>query len=216
MSGLTPDRVRELLALHEHPNAECTGAGASWCPVCGDCTCPWTPEGRGDEADDCALHGVASRHATVDPEPLRDAAPELAASLLAAWAEVERLLSHDALIALMPRANDDGTERAPGDRDRAQLVAAAAFYRTRSLRFAGERDDAVARASAAESSLATLARAVVAEQEARRACAVAPKGTRKHPMTRVRRLLAHRDQGAALRSARVALTSLVERVLSAL
>ncbi len=39
----------------------CTGVSASWCPVCGDCSCKEPEESRSD--DDCPLHGMTSRHA---------------------------------------------------------------------------------------------------------------------------------------------------------
>lgn len=41
---------------------ECTGVSATWCPICGDCTCA-------DEADlnddDCPLHSDESKHGTL-------------------------------------------------------------------------------------------------------------------------------------------------------
>lgn len=54
----------------------CTGMAATWCPIHGDCTCPWV---KGDEPSDgfdpdavrdlnsetCPLHSSASTHAEV-------------------------------------------------------------------------------------------------------------------------------------------------------
>lgn len=48
----------------------CEGWSASWCPVCGDCTCPYH-EGYGrshGEDERCPLHGVASAHAEGEHE----------------------------------------------------------------------------------------------------------------------------------------------------
>lgn len=45
--------------------AEHTGIAASWCPICGNCTCPRWPDGERKEADGdpaCPLHGMASLH----------------------------------------------------------------------------------------------------------------------------------------------------------
>lgn len=45
--------------------AACTGIGASWCPVHGDCTCPRNDDGEAlDGLDDpsCPLHSLTSRH----------------------------------------------------------------------------------------------------------------------------------------------------------
>lgn len=48
---------------------ECTGVSASWCPVCGDCTCPRMSTGeRKKESSQCPLHGEKSTHA--DPPKL--------------------------------------------------------------------------------------------------------------------------------------------------
>lgn len=47
------------IALCEQVNASCTGLGASWCPVHGDCTCP-EPSMERDHPT-CPLHGVTRR-----------------------------------------------------------------------------------------------------------------------------------------------------------
>lgn len=59
------------------PKVECTGISASWCPVCGDCTCPRDEDGgcMQDgfdvvEDSECPLHGMQSTHAAI-PEPTR-------------------------------------------------------------------------------------------------------------------------------------------------
>jgi hypothetical protein len=52
----------------------CTGVAARWCPVHGDCTCPYTEQEleaageSGYEDPECPLHGRASDHAE-EPEP---------------------------------------------------------------------------------------------------------------------------------------------------
>lgn len=52
---------------------ECTGAAASWCPVCGDCSCPRDPRTMEVEStlDACSLHGSASKHALEPPAEVR-------------------------------------------------------------------------------------------------------------------------------------------------
>lgn len=44
---------------------ECTGIAATWCPVCGDCTCLKYADGERDEYDNasCPLHAPSSAHA---------------------------------------------------------------------------------------------------------------------------------------------------------
>jgi len=51
----------------------CTGISASWCPICGDCTCPRDDCGeRVRRGDDCPLHGREGAHPdrTWTPDPL--------------------------------------------------------------------------------------------------------------------------------------------------
>lgn len=44
----------------------CTEICASWCPKCGDCSCPRNEEGETlEESTTCGLHGVSSKHAEV-------------------------------------------------------------------------------------------------------------------------------------------------------
>jgi hypothetical protein len=57
---------------------ECTGLSASWCPNCGDCTCPRDEDGcvlqEGfDVVEDsaCPLHGLRSKHGTPEPQATR-------------------------------------------------------------------------------------------------------------------------------------------------
>lgn len=49
----------------------CTGAEAQWCPVCGDCLCPYViDEEDGERTLDgprCPLHSPESKHAEPDP-----------------------------------------------------------------------------------------------------------------------------------------------------
>lgn len=47
----------------------CTGWAASWCPVCGDCSCERHPDGERIEPplETCALHGERSTHAGSEP-----------------------------------------------------------------------------------------------------------------------------------------------------
>jgi len=55
----------------DHYAGGCSGVAASWCPVCGSCTCPRReypdPGGRPGEVlaenPDCPLHGSLSDHA---------------------------------------------------------------------------------------------------------------------------------------------------------
>lgn len=58
----------EVVEFHRREEP-CTGLAASWCPNCGDCTCPVVVEEDGttgwpDARDDpaCGLHGAASTH----------------------------------------------------------------------------------------------------------------------------------------------------------
>lgn len=68
------DRARE--------SSSCTGVAASWCPVCGDCTCPVADDGvtrPNLDGEDCRLHGKDSDHceraddAEVDHDPTASA-----------------------------------------------------------------------------------------------------------------------------------------------
>lgn len=60
---------------------DCTGAGASWCPIHGTCTCPYDVQVgyRRDEEGGidprCPLHGDASEHATPPGMDLTDIHP---------------------------------------------------------------------------------------------------------------------------------------------
>lgn len=82
---------------------QCSGVAASWCPRCGDCTCPKHEDGEPIErtvepanigrpwpivarvaSDDCPLHGTESQHACEagcaavdDPPPAATLALEL-------------------------------------------------------------------------------------------------------------------------------------------
>lgn len=53
---------------------ECTGSSASWCPIHGDCSCPWIHDdpdnGRTLDGPGCPLHSEKSEHAR-EPEPPR-------------------------------------------------------------------------------------------------------------------------------------------------
>ena len=46
---------------------ECTGVAATWCPVHGDCSCPYDDVIGYDRSEggapDCPLHGLSSEHA---------------------------------------------------------------------------------------------------------------------------------------------------------
>lgn len=53
-----------LAWLDRRDYGDCTGLSASWCPVCGDCTCRDPPESRNDA--ECPLHGDRSKHAMHD------------------------------------------------------------------------------------------------------------------------------------------------------
>lgn len=94
MTALDPEEVARLLAEASAPDSACTGLAASWCPVCGDCTCPEPcAEGENeapttyleDAPVSCPLHGSTSRHADTSVsalDALRDLALELAAAYL--------------------------------------------------------------------------------------------------------------------------------------
>lgn len=49
----------------------CTGLVASWCPVCGDCSCPQDEDGGRIAFEDagCRLHGPKSKHAEQEAIP---------------------------------------------------------------------------------------------------------------------------------------------------
>lgn len=47
----------------------CTGMSASWCPRCGDCTCPDPEEAKDDPR--CALHAPTSKHGEVESDEVR-------------------------------------------------------------------------------------------------------------------------------------------------
>lgn len=57
--------IESMVALAAH-----TGWAASWCPVCGDCSCPRHENGERLEDDPrsehCPLHGFRSKHAQWD------------------------------------------------------------------------------------------------------------------------------------------------------
>jgi hypothetical protein len=63
------DRIAELRAEADRLEATtCTGVGACWCPLHGDCTCPQVGSDdtgwyRSLNGHDCPLHAVASSHA---------------------------------------------------------------------------------------------------------------------------------------------------------
>jgi hypothetical protein len=47
----------------------CTGVTATWCPVCGDCSCPQAPEPPLPPADPrCPLHGEGSSHGELEAD----------------------------------------------------------------------------------------------------------------------------------------------------
>lgn len=80
---ITVAEIQALLDVAEHPNADCTGNSAGWCPVCGDCTCGPRYEGDPDgertlNDDRCPLHAPSSPHAMGDAEGLREAAVDVA------------------------------------------------------------------------------------------------------------------------------------------
>lgn len=52
--------VRMVKTKKDVPPEQCTGLGASWCPIHGDCSCD-----REESMDswDCPLHGLDSTHA---------------------------------------------------------------------------------------------------------------------------------------------------------
>lgn len=67
---MTPHHTRAVAAMLSP--APCTGFAASWCPVCGHCTCPRDkdgglparPDGEGRAwSASCPLHGATSTHA---------------------------------------------------------------------------------------------------------------------------------------------------------
>lgn len=59
--------------LAVQPEPECTGLTAVWCPVHGECTCPFEDDNpdNGRTLDDpaCPLHAATSPHGTEDDEP---------------------------------------------------------------------------------------------------------------------------------------------------
>ena len=68
-NDLTPDQLRALAdAIESRDRQECTGWGASWCPIHGDCTCAPDSYSEYEAGDDhfCPLHGDRSAHVT-DP-----------------------------------------------------------------------------------------------------------------------------------------------------
>lgn len=59
-SGAEANRETERVIV----KPECTGVSASWCPVCGECSCPREEDGEwGEPNEDCPLHGRRSTHA---------------------------------------------------------------------------------------------------------------------------------------------------------
>ncbi len=65
-----------LLVLRVELSAACTGETASWCPVCGTCTCPREEDPRSsmhgarlEYSASCPLHGERSEHAQGLVEP---------------------------------------------------------------------------------------------------------------------------------------------------
>lgn len=63
--------MRAAVAKFDQERApECTGTSASWCPVCGDCSCPENDYGeRTLDDDSCRLHSRRSKHAAQDAIP---------------------------------------------------------------------------------------------------------------------------------------------------
>jgi uncharacterized protein (TIGR02996 family) len=57
-------RLECVLSSPFPDQAECTGASANWCPVCGDCCCPRPEDAKNDPR--CPLHAPMSRHGDDD------------------------------------------------------------------------------------------------------------------------------------------------------
>lgn len=73
---MTPVGTRHAVAWTLTLVTSHTGIAASWCPVCGACTCPWALDWRGlpckpDRGSDprCPLHGLDSTHEEGPVEP---------------------------------------------------------------------------------------------------------------------------------------------------
>lgn len=64
-TGLTPAQLRAMADdIEARDRRDCTGVAASWCPVHGDCTCPYDEDNGRDHSDfHCPLHGDHSAHA---------------------------------------------------------------------------------------------------------------------------------------------------------
>jgi hypothetical protein len=57
------ERMRDEAQRRELLRPQCTGLAASWCPVCGDCSCAHRLDGERLDNPDCRLHGRDSIHA---------------------------------------------------------------------------------------------------------------------------------------------------------
>jgi hypothetical protein len=63
------------LTIHYKQPVVCTGISATWCPNCGDCSCPRDENGsRWDDEDSptCPLHGSHTMHCSPPEGPTRD------------------------------------------------------------------------------------------------------------------------------------------------
>ena len=70
LAGLTPTQLRAMAdTIESRDRQECTGVSASWCPIHGDCACPWNEVSGRDLSDfHCPLHGEHSAHAPAADE----------------------------------------------------------------------------------------------------------------------------------------------------
>ena len=68
---LRPHGLGTLVPVKRCVNVACTSAAASWCPACGDCSCPLNADGEtlsvnggpGKDHPGCPLHSPLSEHA---------------------------------------------------------------------------------------------------------------------------------------------------------
>lgn len=60
-------RLFDTMPLAGREEPVCTGIAATWCPVHGDCTCPWGDDNYfREENPACPLHGPSSTHPVME------------------------------------------------------------------------------------------------------------------------------------------------------
>ena len=114
MSEHQPVTAEELAEVARLDVTHCTGISAGWCPVHGDCVCPYDEDNGHDFTNEaCPLHGTTSAHGDDEEDP-----PPIARSLILRLAHdlAERTAERDTAQASI-RGLIEAMNEAQADRD---------------------------------------------------------------------------------------------------